>query len=139
MWKIKEIKKQIKKIIKNNIWTLIFVGFIMSFILGEYKSNKNGISNIKNITEILIRQTRGEEIRLLESNEGEISINKYIDSIISQILFGTADGTIKNLNEKHNVTKGTFYVIFNTITNGQTQLQKFVNSITDYSTKLKIE
>ena len=100
MWKIKEIKKQSKKIIKNNIWTLIFVGFIMSFILGEYKSNKNGISNIKNITEILIRQTRGEEIRLLESNEGEISINKYIDSIISQILFGTADGTIKNLNEK---------------------------------------
>lgn len=138
MWKIKEIKKQSKKIIKNNIWTLIFVGFIMSFILGEYKSNKNGISNIKNITEILIRQTRGEEIRLLEGNDGEISINKYIDSIISQILFGTADGTIKNLNEKHNVTKGTFYVIFNTITNGQTQLQKFVNSITDYSTKLKI-
>lgn len=131
MWKIKEIKKEARKIIKNNIWTLMFVGIVMSFVFGEYKISQDGFQNVKILNEF-IQENKG-----LENKNG--LFEKYSDRIISQILFGTSDGTIKDLNKEHNVTKGTFFVIFETITEGQKQLQHFVNSLTtDNNSKIKI-
>lgn len=105
MWKIKDIKKGARNILKNNFWTLMFIGLLMAVILGEDKISQNIITNIKNLTNVST------------SHENkDVLINKYADSVINQILFGNSDGTIKDLNEKHNVSKGTFYVIFNIIT-----------------------
>ena len=36
MWKIKEIKREARKLFKNNKWTLIVVSLFMTVIIGEY-------------------------------------------------------------------------------------------------------
>lgn len=47
MWNIKEIKKRGKRTLKNNLWTLMFVGIFMGLIVGKYTITHNGLSNIK--------------------------------------------------------------------------------------------
>src|SRR5574344_1591863 len=153
MWKIKDVKKNGRKILRNNIWTLALIGIIMSLIVGEYTIGKNGFANweilgdetekVKNMVEsneITADQisdiTDIATIEELKSQENrEQIINEYFDKTISQLLFGNMTGVIKSYNEKHNVTKGIFFTVFNIFTNGQTQVQNVAKSIADYSTK----
>ena len=138
MWKINEVKKQARKTIKNNVWTLLFVGIIMTFVFGEYRISKDGFSNLKTLESFIKGQEKGEQVEFFDKENDEVLVNKYVDQIINQSLFGTINANITDFNQKHNVTKGVFFEAFEILTKGQTQLQKLVDSVTDYTTKLKM-
>lgn len=138
MWKINEVKKQARKTIKNNMWTLLFVGIIMTFVFGEYRISKDGFSNLKTLESFIKGQEKGEQVEFFDKDNDEVLVNKYVDQIINQSLFGTINSNITDFNQKHNVTKGVFFETFEILTKGQTQLQKLVDSVTDYTTKLKM-
>ena len=138
MWKINELKKQARKTIKNNVWTLLFVGIIMTFVFGEYRISKDGFSNLKTLESYIKEQQNEEQVDFLYKDNDEVLVNKYVDQIINQSLFGTINTHITDFNKKHNVTKGVFFGAFEILTKGQTQLQKLVNSVTDYTKKLKM-
>ena len=117
MWKIKEIKEKARKTLKRNIWTLMILGVFMTSIVGEYLVNKDGYSNIKIIYEYI--QNKGEQ----QLSPQEILINEYADKAISQVFTGNMTKTINYYNEKHNITKGVIFSIFNIYTKGQAQVQ----------------
>lgn len=100
MWKINEVKKEGKKTLKNNLWTLLLVGIFMTVIIGEYSIKINGVSE---------------------------------KQILEQIVKGNIVEIINSYNEKHNITKGVIFTIFNLITDGQMQLQNVLNSISEHS------
>ena len=129
MWKIKEIKQKAKKTLKRNIWTLMILGLFMTSIVGEYLVNKDGYSNIKIIYEYI--QNKGEQ----QLSPQEIIINEYVDKAISQLFTGNMTQSINYYNEKHNVTKGVIFSIFNIYTKGQAQVQNIFNSIANYKNK----
>ena len=129
MWKIKEIKEKARKTLKRNIWTLMILGLFMTSIVEEYLVNKDGYSNIKIIYEYI--QNKGEQ----QLSPQEILINEYADKAISQVFTGNMTKTINYYNEKHNVTKGVIFSIFNIYTKGQAQVQNIFNSIANYKDK----
>ena len=129
MWKIKEIKEKARKTLKRNIWTLMILGLFMTSIVGEYLVNKDGYSNIKIIYEYI--QNKGEQ----QLSPQEILINEYADKAISQVFTGNMTKSINYYNEKHNVTKGVIFSIFNIYTKGQAQVQNIFNSIANYKDK----
>lgn len=129
MWKIKEIKQKAKNTLKRNIWTLIILGLFMTSIVGEYLVNRDGYSNIKIIYEYI--QNKGKQ----QLKPQEILINEYVDKAISQLFTGNMTKSINYYNEKHNVTKGVIFSIFNIYTKGQTQVQNIFNSIANYKNK----
>ncbi len=45
MWNIKDIKKDARKFLKKNIWTLLFVGFLMSSVFNEYTITRQANEN----------------------------------------------------------------------------------------------
>ena len=129
MWKIKEIKEKARKTLKRNIWTLMILGLFMTSIVGEYLVNKDGYSNIKIIYEYI--QNKGEQ----QLSPQEILINEYADKAISQVFTGNMTKSINYYNEKHNITKGVIFSIFNIYTKGQAQVQNIFNSIANYKDK----
>lgn len=129
MWKIKEIKQKAKRTLKRNIWTLIILGLFMTSIVGEYLVNRDGYSNIKIIYEYI--QNKGKQ----HLEPQEILINEYVDKAISQLFTGNMTKSINYYNEKHNVTKGVIFSIFNIYTKGQAQVQNIFNSIANYKNK----
>ena len=129
MWKIKEIKQKAKKTLKRNIWTLTILGLFMTSIVGEYLVNRDGYSNIKIIYEYI--QNKGKQ----QLEPQEILINEYVDKAISQLFTGNMTKSINYYNEKHNVTKGVIFSIFNIYTKGQAQVQNIFNSIANYKNK----
>ena len=129
MWNIKEIKRKGKKTLKNNLWTLLFLGLFMSFAIGRYMLNNDGFSNLKTLYEHIVNQNESEE-----NNQDHIA-NEIVNKIISQIFTGNVTGIINDYNEKHNVTKGAIYTTFNILTKGQQQLQNTINSIMNYENK----
>ena len=129
MWKINEIKKKARKTLKRNIWTLMILGLFMTSIVGEYLVNKDGYSNIKIMYEYI--QNKGEQ----QLSPQEILINEYADKAISQIFTGNMTKSINYYNEKHNITKGVIFSIFNIYTKGQAQVQNIFNSIANYKDK----
>ena len=132
MWKIKEVKQRGKKLLKNNLWTLIFVGIFMGFIIGEYTVTRDGFSNIKSLRNVItdIKYGNTENIKDKESK---------LENILSDILYQTASGDVINLNEKFNVTKGTFYIIFNQLAKQQMQVHNLIKSISNYFTRTQME
>lgn len=129
MWKIKEIKQKAKKTLKRNIWTLTILGLFMTSIVGEYLVNRDGYSNIKIIYEYI--QNKGKQ----QLEPQEILINEYVDKAISQLFTGNMTKSINYYNEKHNVTKGVIFSIFNIYKKGQAQVQNIFNSIANYKNK----
>ena len=79
MWNIKEIKRKGKKTLKNNLWTLLFLGLFMSFAIGRYMLNNDGFSNLKTLYEHIVNQNESEE-----NNQDHIA-NEIVNKIISQI------------------------------------------------------
>lgn len=47
--KFKELKKSARKLLKGNLSTILLVGFLMSFILGEYSINRDSFKNLKTV------------------------------------------------------------------------------------------
>lgn len=129
MWNIKEIKKKGKKTLKNNLWTLLFLGLFMSVAIGRYMLNSDGFANLKNLYDYLINRDTQVEV------EQENSINEYIDKALSQTFTGNMTGLINKYNKENNVYKGVMYTAFNVITKGQEQIQNVINSIINYENK----
>ena len=130
MWKINELKKGSRKVFKKNVWTLLFLGMFITLIIGEYFSGRLGYSNIEIIEEVINDKKNGVEIEFFDDDSA--IINKYIDEAISQFVSGNMTSMITTYNEKNNITKGVFFSIFNIVSNGQQQLQNFINSISEY-------
>ena len=139
MWSIKEVKKCGKNILRNNLWTLLLIGIFMTLVIGEYVISKDGFSNLKIVEKILQDKREGKEIVFFDRENTEVILNEYFDKAISQLVTGNMTGIIKNYNEKHNVTKGVFFTIFNMITNSQTQLQNLVTSISEYENEEQLK
>ena len=105
----------------------------MTFVFGEYRISKDGFSNLKTLESFIKGQEKGEQVEFFDKENDEVLVNKYVDKIINQSLFGTINSNITDFNQKHNVTKGVFFETFEILTKGQTQLQKLVDSVTDYT------
>ena len=129
MWKIKEVKEKGRKILKKNLWTLIILSLFMTIVVGEYLTNKDGFSNLKIIYEYI----QNKDIQ--EITPKETLVNEYVDKAISQLFTGNMTSLIDYYNQKHNVTKGVIFSIFNVFTKGQAQLQNIINSIANYENK----
>ena len=126
MWDIKEVKKKGKKLLKNNIWTLLFLGIFISVILGRYIINNDAFSNLKTFYQYITNNG-------ISKDDGTNYIfNEYFDRVISQFLTGNVTNFIKDYNEKNNISKGFVYTAFNIITKGQQQVQNIINSVKNY-------
>mgnify|MGYP002624257842 CR=1 FL=1 len=126
MWNIKQIKRDGRKLFKNNVWTLMFLGLFVSVVIGSYMLNNDGFSNFRTLYHYITNKD-------IEIQSGQTYfINEYVDKVISQILTGNVTGLINDYNERNNISKGVVYSIFNVITKGQQQLQNTINSIRDY-------
>ena len=79
MWKIKEVKQRGKKLLKNNLWTLIFVGIFMGFIIGEYTVTRDGFSNIKSLRNVIADIKSFDEVELVKKVVHAVT-DVYLDS-----------------------------------------------------------
>ena len=127
MWNIKEIKKAGKKILKSNLWTLLFLTLFMSVAVERSTINTDGYANLKTAYNYIIHMNGDTD-----KNQDYI-VNEYVDQVFSQVATGNVTGLINNYNEKHNVTKGFVYASFNIITKGQQQIQNTFKYIMNYT------
>ena len=121
--KIKELKKKGLSLLKKNVWTFLFIGILMSFVIGRYIINNDGFSNLRTVYEYV---TEADHI------DKDYLINEYSDKIISQVFTGNVTTLIENYNKENGITKGIFFSAFNFFTKGQLQIQNTFNSIVHY-------
>ena len=138
LWNRKDLKKSAKEVIKKNIWTLLFVGFLMSSVFGEYTITRSSNESLDTVNSLITSIQNGEEINIIEEDEnGEKELNEYADEVVNLALFGSKEGNVKNVNEEYGVTHGVFYGFFEFITRSRTQLKNILNSLTGIEEKLK--
>lgn len=75
MWKIKDIKKQGKKTLKNNLWTLLLIGLFMTIVVGKYAINNDSLSNLNVLKQFIEDRKAGKQIAWLEKENPEVIIN----------------------------------------------------------------
>ncbi len=139
MWNIKDIKKDARKFLKKNIWTLLFVGFLMSSVFNEYTITRQANENSEIINNFIEEYEEYGKIELSSENEdGKVELNKNIDRALSKIFLDTEDGSVKDFNEEYGVTHGVFYGIFSFYTRGKLQLRNVFLSISDYTQRLNL-
>lgn len=138
MWKIKDVKKDAKRTLKGNIWTLMLIGIFMSIVIGEYTITNDGFSNFQIVEHIIEDVREGKEIKLLDKENTEVILNDYFDEAVSKLFTGNMDGLIKSYNEKNNISKGVFFTAFNVLTTKYSQLQNLVKSIYEFENKQEI-
>lgn len=127
MWKIRDVKRNGMNTLKNNFWTLVLVGIITSFLIGNNPIGDRTYQNGKiayNMAETI--EEKQENRSLSDENREEIIIN-YSNQIISQIFYGNLGGYIRNYNEKNNIKKGIFYTIVNKFYDSETKIKDFLN------------
>lgn len=135
----KELKKSARGVIKRNLWTLLFVGILMSTIFGEYTLTKDSNENLETLNEYVTAIQEGKETEIIVQDEnGNKEINEYLGEAINQALFGSKDGMVKDINEQFGVTHGIFYGVFSFMTKGKVQLRNFVNSFATLESKLHV-
>ena len=132
MWDRKEIKKQGTKIVKNNIWTLITIGLFMTIVFGKNIVNIDAFSNLQLLTGYFVEK-KSNEFETEEQNKK--LVDEYMQKAVSQMFTGNMTNLINDYNEKHNVTKGVFFGIFQMLTKGRTQLQNLGNTFATYKNK----
>lgn len=138
MWKIKDVKKNGKKNFKSNVWTLLLVTVVMTFIVGEYFSSNKSFSNINILQEFITDRQNNKKVETFK-DDSTIILNEYFDEAISSFVSNRSEGLIEQYNQKHNVYKGVAYTIFNAFTIGQSQLKELVNSIWNSPNKTAIQ
>ena len=67
-WERKDLKSRAKLVIKKNLWTLLFVGILMTSILGEYTATRNSNERLETISKYIQA--------IHDGKESEISIKK---------------------------------------------------------------
>ena len=139
MWQIKDVKRVGKQNFKKNMWTFLLLTIFMTLVVGEYIITKDGASNIEVLDNFIKDRKESKQIEFFDKDNPNVIINEYLDKSLSQLFTGNMTGIIKQYNEKHNVTKGVIFTIFNVFTNGQMQLQNLVNSILNYTEQTYIK
>lgn len=132
MWSRKQVKKQARKAVKNNIWTLIVIGLLMTVVFGKNIVNIDAFSNLKILSEYLTKKSSSEILTEMQNKE---LVDEYAQKAVSQIFTGNMTNLINDYNEKHNITKGVFFGVFQIFTKGKAQLQNLGNSIANYKVK----
>lgn len=138
IWNRKELKENALSVIKKNVWTLLFIGFLMSTIFGEYTITRSSNDSLDTLNKAIKAVENGETVELLEEDEnGKKQLSEYTDEIVNIVLFGSKEGTISDINEKYGITHGVFYGFFDFITRSRVQLRNVVDSIANIEIKLK--
>lgn len=132
MWSRKKIKIQGKKILKNNIWTLIAVGLFMTIVFEKNFVNIDAFSNLQLITEYISKKNSSGVITDIQNKK---LVDEYAQKAVSQVFTGNMTNLINDYNEKYNVTKGVFFGAFQVLTKGKQQLQNLGNYFANYKDK----
>ena len=138
--KFKDLKKSARKLLKGNLSTILLVGFLMSFILGEYSINRDSFKNLQTIQDYNLtiedyKEKTGqtyEEIKesLTEDEYQKELIKELLTYVSSKFVFGNNIITaIDSYNESNQVYKGIIYTTYSAITNSRTQIQNVLNSM----------
>lgn len=140
MWKINQVKNKGRKTLKKNIWTLLAIGILMTTAFGKNIINIDGFTNLQIIYEYVSHKNseKDNSNQFIAQSDKDVMINEYLEKIVSQIFTGNKNYLtilIKEYNEKHNVTKGVVFTIFDTLTKGNIQIQNVFNSIVTYSNR----
>ena len=86
MWNIKDIKKNARQNIKKNLWTLLFIGFLMSFIFNEYVISRQANENSDIINNFITEYEENGKIELsTEAEDGTKKLNENIDRALSKM------------------------------------------------------
>lgn len=138
MWNIKDIKKNARQNIKKNLWTLLFIGFLMSFIFNEYVISRQANENSDIINNFITEYEENGKIELsTEAEDGTKKLNENIDRALSKMFLDTEDGSVRDINEEYGITHGVFYGVFSFYTREKLQIRNIFNSISDYTQKLR--
>ena len=128
MWNIKDIKKNARQNIKKNLWTLLFIGFLMSFIFNEYVISRQANENSDIINNFITEYEENGKIELsTEAEDGTKKLNENIDRALSKMFLDTEDGSVRDINEEYGITHGVFYGVFSFYT--REKLQKVSQSL----------
>ena len=101
------------------------VSLFITILFGGIIGNRNGYSSFKNFFEQIQSLGQGEQ----RKDEKQI-VQEELDKLVSQYLSGNMNGFIKQYNEKNNVYSGFIYSAFNIISNGESEIQNIVKTVT---------
>lgn len=131
MWKIKDVKKNGKDILKNNLWTLLILTLFITVTIGNNPFVEDWISNY----DIVYDSVRNSEDKNSEKIAENIIIG-YFNRITSRIVSSKTDGLIDTYNEEHNINDGVFYSIGNSISKTISKLKEKVTLINNNDSKM---
>ena len=123
-WKIRDVKKLGRQILKNNLITLIMVSVFITIIFGGSIGNRNGYSSFRNSLDQIQNFQKYRQTK----DEGQI-VREELDKILSQYLSGNMSGVIKQYNERENVYSGFIFSAFNFISNSEAEIQNLVKAV----------
>ena len=114
IWKTKEIKKEGRKVLKNNFATLVMATLFITLLFGGSIGNRTGYSFFtETFNQIQNIQNYGKPI------DEKQMVKENLDKVLSQYLSGNMNGFIKEYNEKNNVYSGFMFSAFNFISNSE--------------------
>ena len=127
MKSIKNLKREAKKGFFKKIGVFILITIISLLIIGEKNIDNTAIKVIKTI------QNGIDEVKEIR-NSGNTDFKQniydtYVDKVLSELFEGNNDGLVKAVREDKSIGKGVTVAVTNFFTNGQTQVQIFINSI----------
>ena len=134
---IKDLKLKAKSVIKTNLWTLLFVGVLMSTIFEEYRITQSSNKSLETVSKYVQTIKSGDTTEQISDEENNQAF-KYVEEEINVALFGSKEGNVKDINKQFGVTHGIFYGIFDFVTNTKIQLKNFINSFTNIESKLEL-
>ena len=127
MKSIKNLKREAKKGFFKKIGVFILITIISLLIIGEKNIDNTAIKVIKTI------QNGIDEVKEIR-NSGNTDFKQniydtYVDKVLSELFEGNNDGLVKAVREDKSIGKGVTVAVTNFFTKGQTQVQRFINSI----------
>ena len=136
----KELKRSARKLLKGNLSTILLVGFLMSFILGEYSINRDSFKNIQAVNEFnsSIKEYKDNPDQAIEKIQENLTEEEYQQELTKKLLTYVSSKfflgnnisiAIDAYNETNQIYKGIIYTAYSTITKSRTQIQNVLNSM----------
>ena len=136
----KELKRSARKLLKGNLSTILLVGFLMSFILGEYSINRDSFKNIQAVNEFnsSIKEYKDNPEQTIENIQENLTEEEYQQELTKKLLTYVSSKfflgnnisiAIDAYNETNQIYKGIIYTAYSTITKSRTQIQNVLNSM----------
>ena len=136
----KELKRSARKLLKGNLSTILLVGFLMSFILGEYSINRDSFKNIQTVNEFnsSIKEYKDNPNQAIEKIQENLTEEEYQQELTKKLLTYVSSKfflgnnisiAIDAYNKTNQIYKGIIYTAYCTITKSRTQIQNVLNSM----------